>query len=228
MGIPAPLHQRPAPSLRIAPSSALLLAGLLSSVAAWWLIAPPVITFRAIEKHAGHFALVWFHVFGGTVMLFLGLANLYVGTTRRFFAYHKLIGRTYLIGGAFAAISAIVVTTSDAHEAAGAATFTNTTISLVSLACAWLLAAGMAYRAVRNRRYDSHRDWMIRSYVLAWSFVFCRLASRVPGVEEMGGGSAFIWLSWVGPLVLCEVALQWRNGASAMPTARRTTRENPS
>ena len=54
---------------------------------------------------------------------------------------------------------------------------------------------------------------MIRSYVLVWSFVFCRLASRVPGVEDMGGGEAFIWLSWVGPLIVCEVALQWRSGS---------------
>jgi hypothetical protein len=71
----------------------------------------------------------------------------------------------------------------------------------------------MAYRAARNRRYDTHRDWMIRSYVLAWSFVFCRVASRVTDIAELGGGEAFIWLSWVAPILLCEVALQWRAGA---------------
>jgi hypothetical protein len=81
------------------------------------------------------------------------------------------------------------------------------------LATAWLLAASMAYRAVRNRRYDAHRDWMVRSYVLAWSFVFCRIVSRVPTVGELGDGQAFIWLSWIAPVLLCEVALQWRAGS---------------
>ena len=197
--------------------STLLVLGFISSAWAWWVIAPDVVTFSSTgtEKHAGHFNLVYFHVLGGTLMLFLGLANLYIGTSGKFFQYHKLIGRLYLIGGGLGAISAIVITSSTAHKTAEGGTFTNTTISLLALAFAWLLAAGMAFRAVRNSRYDSHREWMIRSYVLVWSFVFCRLVTRIPGVEDMGGGNASIWLSWVGPLVICEVALQWRAGSNS-------------
>jgi hypothetical protein len=37
-----------------------------------------------------------------------------------------------------------------------------------------------------------------------------RVASRVSDFDELGGGEAFIWLSWVAPVLLCEVALQWR------------------
>jgi hypothetical protein len=196
------------------PTKILLGLGLISSAIAWWLIAPPVITFGSTAKHSGHFGLVYFHVLGGTIMLFLGLANLYIGTTRRRFNYHKLLGRIYLIGGGLGAIAAILITSSSAHKSPGVSVLTNTTMSLLTLASAWLLAAAMAYRAVRNKRHDSHREWVIRSYVLAWSFVFCRLASRVPGVEDIGGGEAFIWLSWVGPLIVCEVALQWQRGAN--------------
>lgn len=192
---------------------ALLALGLLSSALAWWLIAPPVMTFTSTGEHAGHFGMVYAHVWGGTVMLFLGLANLYVGTTRRFFRLHVAIGRTYLLGGALGAVSAMLITGSSAHKSGEAGIFTNATVSLLALSTAWLLSAAMAYRAVRNKRYDSHREWMIRSYVLVWSFVFCRLASRVPGVGDMGGGDAFIWLSWVAPLVVSEVALQWRAGS---------------
>jgi hypothetical protein len=198
----------------------LLALGFLSSVLAWWLIAPPVMTFSSTDKHAGHFALVYFHVSGGTLMLFVGLANLYIGTTRKYFKYHRVIGRVYLIGGALGAVAAMAISSSLAHKAVGTGRLTATSISLLTLASAWLLAAGMAYRAARNKRYDSHQDWMIRSYILVWSFVFCRLAGRVPGVEDMGGGGAFIWLSWVGPLVVGEVALQWRAGALAAQPVR--------
>ncbi len=201
----------------------LLAVGALSSAWAWWLIAQPVVTLSNVEKHAGHFGLLYFHAAGGTLMLFLGLANLYVGTTRKHFKYHKLIGRVYLIGGAFGAVSAMVITSSPAHQAAGTSALSSPSVSLLSLGTAWLLAAGMAYRSARNKRYDSHREWMARSYILVWSFVFCRLVSRVPGVENIGGEDALIWLSWVGPLVLCEVALQWRAGAnkSITPQAQR-------
>jgi hypothetical protein len=60
---------------------------------------------------------------------------------------------------------------------------------------------------------------MVRSYVLAWSFVFCRVASRIPALGGLGGGEAFIWLSWIGPLLLCELGLQW--GAGARKTSSR-------
>jgi hypothetical protein len=77
----------------------------VSSALAWWLIAPPVMTFSSTAKDAGHFDLVYFHVSGGTLMLFVGLANLYIGTTRKYFKYHRLIGGIYLVGGALGAIT---------------------------------------------------------------------------------------------------------------------------
>jgi uncharacterized membrane protein YozB (DUF420 family) len=198
----------------------LLLAGIGSSAWAWLLIAAPVATLGNIQSHVGHFGLVYLHMLGGTLMLFGGAINLYIGATRRHFRHHRLVGRVYLVGGTCAALLALYITLGPNHKSDASVIFTNLSTSLATLATAWLVAAGMAYRAVRNRRYDAHRDWMIRSYVLAWSFVFCRIVSRVPAVAELGGGEAFIWLSWIGPILLCEVALQWRAGADAAPGHR--------
>jgi Predicted membrane protein (DUF2306) len=191
----------------------LLIAAMASSVWAWLLIAAPVATLGNIAQHAEHFGLVYVHMLGGSIMLFCGAINLYIGATWRHFRHHRLVGKIYLAGGAIAAVIAVIVTLGPHHKAAANVVFTNVSTSLAVLATAWLLAGGMAYRAVRNRRYDSHRDWMIRSYVLAWSFVFCRIVSRVPVVGELGEGQAFIWLSWIGPVLLCEAALQWRAGS---------------
>lgn len=44
-------------------------------------------------------------------------------------------------------------------------------IATDTLELAWLAAAAMGWRAARNRRFASHREWMIRSYVLNWTFV---------------------------------------------------------
>ncbi len=197
----------------LSPPGLLLIAGVFSSAWAWLLIAAPVAMLSNIEKHVGHFGLLYVHMLGGTIMLFFGAINLYIGATRRHFRYHKLVGRTYLIGGSLGAIVALIIALGPAHKSDVAPILTNTNISISVLGIAWLAAAGMAYRAVRNKRYDSHRDWMIRSYVLAWAFVFCRLASRVPTVADLGEGQTFIWLSWIGPLIACEIALQWRAGS---------------
>jgi uncharacterized membrane protein YozB (DUF420 family) len=195
------------------PLGLLLLGALCSSAVAWWMIAAPVAFFANQDRHAGHFALVYVHMIGGTIMLLFGAANLYIGATRRFFRHHRAIGTTYLAGGAIAAVLALVATLGPDHKTNPEVVFTNLTVSLSMLSLSWLVAAAMAYRSARNRRYDTHRDWMIRSYVLAWSFVFCRVASRVTNIDELGGGEAFIWLSWVAPILLCEVGLQWRAGA---------------
>lgn len=197
----------------------ILVLAVLSSAVAWWMIAWPVMTFGRAEKHVDHFGLVYAHMIGGTIMLFLGAANLYIGTTDRHFKYHKLLGRTYLIGGTAGVAFVVAILLSPAHNESGTVTFSNSTVSLLTLSFAWLACAAMAYRAVRNHQYGQHRDWIIRSYVLAWSFVFCRIASRVPGVEELGGGNAFIWLSWVGPFILCEIALQWRDAGKVRKPA---------
>ena len=191
----------------------LLAAALLSSAVAWWMIAWPVATLARAPDHQGHFLLTFAHMIGGTGMLFLGGLNLYLAARKDNYPLHRRIGQSYLLFGAFGALVAIFITLSPAHKQAGGPILTNATISLLMLATAWLSFAALGWRAARNRRFASHGDWMIRSYVLVWSFVFCRIATRVSSIDELGNGQAFIWLSWVGPLIVCEMMLQWPQGS---------------
>lgn len=190
----------------------LLALALLSGAVAWWMIAWPVATLSNVADHRGHFIWTFAHTVGGTGMLALGGLNLYLGAVRRHVPLHRRIGQTYLLLGLLGSVTALVITLSPAHKTLGGPNLTNATISLSTLALAWLSFSTLGWRAVRNRQFASHRDWMVRSYVLVWSFVFCRIASRVSNIDEVGGGEAFIWLSWVGPLILCEIALQWSRG----------------
>ena len=194
-------------------NGAILAAAVFSSAAAWWMIAWPVMALRNMADHEGHFVLTFAHVAGGTGMLFLGALNLYLAVCNDRFRLHRRVGRLYLLIGTFGAVTALAITLSPAHKNAGSPLLTNASISLSLLSLAWLAFALLGWRAARNRRFDSHRDWMIRTYILVWSFVFCRIASRVSNVETLGNGEAFIWLSWVGPLIVGEIALQWRQGS---------------
>lgn len=198
----------------------LLAAALISSAVAWWMIAWPVATLSNVADHQGHFILTFAHMVGGTAMLVLGALNLYLAARKDHFALHRWIGKSYLLFGAFGALIAIVITLSPAHKAAGGPLLTNTSVSLLMLASAWLSFAALGFRAARNRRFASHADWMVRSYILVWSFVFCRIASRVSNIDELGNGQAFIWLSWVGPLIICEILLQWSQGEKKIRPSR--------
>ena len=115
----------------------------------------------------------------------------------------------------------MIVTSTMAHKSAGSPILTNATVSLLTLSVAWLAFAALGWRAARNRRFPSHAQWMIRSYVLAWAFVFCRIASQLSDLDELGNGEAFIWLSWVAPLILCELVLQWPEGTRKAPRRMR-------
>jgi hypothetical protein len=199
------------------PPGLVLTGGLLSAAIAWWLIAIPVLTLSNVPTHSSHFPVVFAHMCGGTLMLFVGAANLYVGVTRRGFRWHKTLGYLYLAGGALGASVAVVLAVASPHEHQNAfeVSLSETTdigYALAALGTAWLAAAAMAFRGARNRRYDAHRAWMIRSYVLVWSFVLCRLVGKFPVVADIGKGAAIIWLSWIVPLFVCEIALQWNAG----------------
>lgn len=204
-----------------------LIAAMGSAAVAWWLIAWPVFSFANVADHSDHFWLTYAHMAGGSGMLFLGAANLYLGGRKLAFPLHRLVGKSYLAIGALGTLSALYVTLNPWHKAAGDPILTNISVSLATLSLTWLAFALLGWRAVLNRRFDSHHDWMIRSYVLVWAFVFCRLGSRVPALGDLGKGEAFSWLSWVGPMILCEIALQWRQGARKVPRRYAPVTEPP-
>lgn len=209
------------PGLRL--PGLLLAVSVLTGAWAWWLIAWPVFRLANVVEHAGHHALVYAHTVGGTVMLGCGAVALYIGWTRRQFRYHRLFGYTYVVGGAVGASLAGFLALANTHGKAAAplrfdpAAASDTGVALAALAAAWLATTAMAFRAARNRRFEAHRQWMVRSYVLTWSFVLCRLVGRVPALADLGDGSSIIWLSWIGPLLACEVALQWGETGHRQP-----------
>ena len=179
-------------------------AAILSSVIFVVLVAGPTLT-TDWSRHGGHHAMLLGHIVGGTGMLLFGAAGLRIGLTRQGFAtWHRTVGIAYLATGTLASVLALILSFDTPHTP-GIATGT--------LAVVWLAFTAMAIRAIRNRRIEQHREWMIRSYVVAWTFVFCRFYSRAMPDEAQLGLSDMIWLTWVAPVLLAEIMLHWRRGA---------------
>jgi hypothetical protein len=189
---------------------ALFILAILTTLPILWLIVLPVLSLRELESHSAHGSALYVHALGGVAMLGLGAVALYIGWTKRAFKRHRWFGYGYLMLGSIGAASALGLSVAAPHEPRSLYVATGT------LAAAWLAVAAMAYRAALNRRFETHRDWMIRSYVLTWTFVGCRMANALSLFPILGeeATTAQIWLFWVVPYFACEIALQWRNGSA--------------
>ena len=188
---------------RFARVDALVGTAALSSLLFIWIVAFPAFGPDRLPRHAGHVVYLSAHVAGGAVMLLSGAVALRIGLTRMWFRWHKWAGYTYLASGTLAAGIALARSFDTSHTPG---------LSTGTLAFFWLAFTAMAYRAIRNRRFDEHRAWMIRSYVLAWTFVFCRFWTRAAPAALQGNENDMIWLTWVAPILLAEIALQWHSG----------------
>jgi Predicted membrane protein (DUF2306) len=147
----------------------------------------------------------------GTIALAVAPVQYWLGYSSRHRAWHRALGRTY--------ITCVLLSSGPAVALA----LTNTIswvygLGVLGLAAAWLLTTGMAWRAARNRRFDQHRDWMIRSMVVTFGFVWFRVAHAVAAVLGVGTeAERFIvaaWASWSVPLLIAEVLLQRARGTA--------------
>ena len=194
----------PRAAYRHARTDALIGTALLSSLVFIWIVAVPALGPARLARHVGHLPLLYVHVLNGAAMLLSGAVALRIGLTRDWFRLHKPAGYTYLVTGTLAATVALVRSFDTEHTPG---------LSTGTLAAVWLLFSAMAFRAIRNRRIEQHRSWMILSYVAAWTFVFCRFWTRVMPASLQGGETDMIWLTWVAPLFVTQVLLQWKAGA---------------
>ena len=172
-------------------------------------------------RHAGHLGARWWHIAFASPALLLGPFALWSGFRRRYLTAHRWTGRIYLAGGALGILGGMYLAAFAQHRPNW-----NFAAGLLVLGVAWLAAAAMAYRAIRNRRVESHREWMIRSYILTWSFVVCRLPEYpwiAPLTRALGPGAevTVLWLGWTVPLMVAQLAMEWSRGVRATSSANR-------
>ena len=147
------------------------------------------------------------HVVGGAIALLAGGAQFWSGLRQRHPAVHRWTGRVYLAGVVIGAASAYGMS----FRAVLGWTFG---IASFVMASAWVIATAMGVAAIRSGQVTAHREWMLRSYVVAFGFVTFRLMLISPLFTGLGSVperlTVLLWLSWTVPLLITEVALQWK------------------
>lgn len=153
----------------------------------------------------GYWWIILPHVFGASVALVLGPLQFLSGLRARWPRAHRVTGRVYLLigvlvgGGAGLAMSPLAFGGAIAKVGFGVG------------ALVWLYTGWKAFASARARRFDEHRDWMIRNYAMALAAVTLRIGLGV----GFGLGwpfevfyPALAWLSWLPNLAIAEMIVR--------------------
>ncbi|MFI5622274.1 DUF2306 domain-containing protein [Nocardioides sp. NPDC051685] len=180
------------------------------------------------------------HIFFGSVMLCCGVLQLWPWLRAHHPKVHRWTGRTYVVTGIPTGVAALV--TSQFPAAGPAQQVGNTFLGVL-----FLLFTVLGYRAARQRRFKDHREWMYRSYAMAFSIVANRfwgmvlLMMFVPevmtgadiGTEDptlASAAAASAWVSWVVNLLIAEWIIHRkprRRGNRQASASRSVERQTP-
>ena len=148
---------------------------------------------------------LYLHITGAATALLIAPFQLLPALRRPGRAWHRWIGRTYVIaclaGGVGGLVSAFA-STAGPVAAAGFA----------SLAVCWLVATAMGWLRATQRRFADHRRWMTYSFAMTFAAVTLRLylpIFPILGLPFVDGYRLAAWDSWVGNLLVAELYLRW-------------------
>ena len=153
------------------------------------------------------------HISGGILALVCGPFQFWTGLRQKALNIHRWTGLLYLLG--------VLIGSSGAGMMAYFSTPRNFGVSLGFMALAWILTTSVAYLAIRRRLVPLHKEWMVRSYIIAFGFVTFRLVNDYPPAMHWGTfedrGATLAWGCWVVPLLAYEIILAVRRVLAVKP-----------
>jgi uncharacterized membrane protein len=145
----------------------------------------------------------YIHIFFSPIVLFNGLILMSEYVRRHGGSLHRLLGRVQVIVLLVFVLPSSVVMSRHAFGGWPA----GLSFLLQSVATAICAILGVIY--ARRHRYNSHRRWMLRCYILICSAVVLRLVSGTAGLVGVPSAEgAYIiaaWFSWLFPLATYEI-----------------------
>lgn len=156
--------------------------------------------------------LLWLHIALGAVTLLTGPFLLWDNFRTRYLKLHRRIGLAYVVAVAISGVCAVVLSATTAYQVNRPYAF-----SLHVWVAVWLFSTGFAFFAIKERKIQLHREWMVRSYLVTFAFVLSALLLKLPAVQRLGSfeeiSPSLFWVSWAVPLFLYDVQLSWSRKA---------------
>jgi len=143
------------------------------------------------------------HAVGGAIALTLGGLQFSTRLRQRNPALHRLFGRLYFGGVLVAAATAVHLAFTHALR--------TMAVETTAQASLWGLTTWMAFRAARNRNFEVHRHWVMRSYAVTLIFVIDRIILALPVAPTTDGGAERLaWILVVAALLIPQLLINGR------------------
>jgi uncharacterized membrane protein YozB (DUF420 family) len=178
---------------------------------------------QPLPPHASYYPLLVAHIFLGSIALPAACLQVWPWLRRSHRAIHRWSGRVYVTAALMASVCVMIIAPMGQFGA-------SQRVANTMLAVLWFGTTLAGFRAIRQRRYADHRQWMLRSVALAFSIIANRIwlaiafAVFVPEIysgaevdsaalsQAIGAAS---WMSWVVNLLIVEWWLHRRRTADA-------------
>ncbi|HEX4133091.1 MAG TPA: DUF2306 domain-containing protein [Bryobacteraceae bacterium] len=142
------------------------------------------------------------HTLCGVIALLAGPMQFSSRLRLRYLKFHRALGRIYVISVFIGASTGIAL-------AAGRPGMPGTCVQ----AAAWIVCTTAAFITARNRQIARHRQWMVRSYAVTFTFVSSRVLNLWPLYwSHLGDALAAVGLIvfTLASLLVVELGLNWR------------------
>lgn len=157
--------------------------------------------------------LLWLHISFGAVTLLTGPFLLWDNFRARYLSLHRRFGLVYVVAVAISGLCAVVLSATTAYAVNRPYAF-----ALHVWVGVWLFSTGFAFFAIKQRRIQVHKEWMVRSYLVTFAFVLSASLLKVPAVQRLGSfaelSPSLFWLAWAVPLFIYDVRLSLRRKPS--------------
>jgi len=141
------------------------------------------------------------HVTGGGLALISGAFQFFPKLRQRRLSLHRFIGKVYVLVCLWSGFSGFFIAL---YATGGPVAKTG----FVLLAVFWVFSTLMAYRTIRKKDIEAHREWMIRSYALTFAAVTLRLHlplyTGFMGLDFIPAYRLVSWTAWVPNLLVVE------------------------
>jgi uncharacterized membrane protein len=142
------------------------------------------------------------HTFCGILALLAGPTQFSSRLRQRHLKVHRVLGRIYVISVFIGALTGIAL-------AAGRPGLPGTSVQ----AAAWMVCTTAAFITARNRQIAQHRQWMVRSYAVTFTFVSSRVLNLWPLYwSHLGDTLAAVGVIafTLASLLVVDLGLNWR------------------
>ncbi len=164
------------------------------------------------EALGKYFSVKWIliaHITAGGGALVLGPLQFWGRLRTRYTNLHRWTGLFYLLSILVSSACAVILSFTTAYEVNWSYAF-----SLQVWVSVWIITTIIAYRAALQKKFELHREWMTRSYIVTLAFIISGLALKYLLKIEFGTfediSASLFWMGWSVPLFVYQVFLSMK------------------